>query len=85
MSLTARMSLKITTYIHIQCVQNVSKHSNENVTHNFRKKYKDRSISVLKKISADIFFLIFSMTLKNVMLQKKLGFFSKFLMYSREQ
>jgi hypothetical protein len=54
-------------YIHIQSVQKVWKHPNENVTHNFRKKSKDRSISVLKKISADIFFLIFSMTLKKLL------------------
>jgi hypothetical protein len=64
----------------IQCVQKIWKHPNENVTHDLKKKSEDMPIGVLKKISADIFFLVFSMTLKKLLLLKKLGFFRKFLM-----
>jgi hypothetical protein len=55
----------------IQCVQKVWKHTNENVTHNFLKKSKDRSISVLKKLSADTVCSVFSMTLKKLLCYKK--------------
>jgi hypothetical protein len=42
------------------------KRPNENVTHNFLKNSKDRSISVLKKLSADSVCSVFSMTLKKL-------------------
>jgi hypothetical protein len=56
----------------IQSVQKVWKHPNENVTHNFSKKSKDGSISVLKNLSADSVCSVFSMTLKKLLFYIKI-------------
>jgi hypothetical protein len=70
LGLAQKYSLLLLIY-YIQCVQKVWKHPNENVTHNFWKKSKDRSISVLKKPSADSVCSVFSMTLKKLLCYKK--------------